>query len=96
MDEMCAACEVLDESDDCPCLCHIPDRTIIGGRINMSDLVTIHFPEVEQRRYCATCHEPAGVHVYPAITVEVPPEADARQPSSWAFVHISTCPIHPT
>jgi len=26
MDEMCAACEVLDESDDCPCLCHIPDR----------------------------------------------------------------------
>lgn len=60
----------------------------------MQELVTIDFPEVRQQRYCATCHAPAGVHVYPAITVEVPPDADARQPSTSVFVHISTCPVH--
>ena len=60
----------------------------------MQELVTIDFPEVEQRRYCATCHAPTGVHVYPAITVEVPPEADARQPSAMAFCHYSRCPSH--
>lgn len=58
-------------------------------------LITIDFPEIRQRRYCATCHAHVGTHIYPPITVEVPPEADARQPAAWGLVHIATCPVHP-